>query len=179
MKTFDIYYRYTDDRTGESWVDKELCHAADIKEARAIAKSRIHGTAKIEKIEREVLRTKSALVDHVYDCALDVIENENYDIVNEGGFLDTDFANAAANIFRSMLTKDLAIRREPYSVFTMGYNWKFQNSKPCYISCSNDDSTGVSRSEACIFRRVLGLDEDDVKELLDMMNEAWFLMQNA
>ena len=54
MKTFDIYYRYTDYRTGESWVDKERCHASDIKDARAIAKSRIHGTTKIEAIERVV-----------------------------------------------------------------------------------------------------------------------------
>ena len=128
-------------------------------------------------------RTKSALADHVYECALAVIADENYDIINEGGFLDSDFANAAANIFRNMLKTDghrgWIFKREPASVFTMGYNWKFQNSRPCFISCSDDNATGVSRSEACVFGRICGLDEEDVKELLDMMNEAWFLMKNA
>ena len=37
-------------------------------------------------------RTKSALADHFYECAMSVIADENYDIINEGGFLDSDFA---------------------------------------------------------------------------------------
>ena len=127
-------------------------------------------------------RTKSALSDHVYELALDVIESENYDILNEG-FLPEDVANAAANIFKNMLksgkTGAWTFRREPFSLYTLGYSWKVSNSRPCYITCSDDGSTGVSRSEGCILGRIYGLDKEDVADLLHMMNEAWFLMKNA
>lgn len=111
-----------------------------------------------------------------------VIADENYDIINEGGFLDSDLANAASNIFKNLITRGKTgwvFRKDPFSIYTLGLSWKVSNSRPCYISCSDDNATGVSRSEACIFGRIYGIDEDDAKELLDMMNEAWFLMKNA
>ena len=126
-------------------------------------------------------RTKLAIADHVYELALSVIENENYDMLDEG-FLPSDVANAASNIFKNMLTwgKDtFGFKKDAFSIFTLGYNWKVSNSRPSYISCSDDNSTGVSRSEAPIFSHISGLVEDDVKDLLDMMNESWFLMKNA
>ena len=121
------------------------------------------------------------MADHVYELVLAVIENENYDIINEGGHFASDFANAASNIFKNMLVPDgaggWAFRKEPFSIFTLGCQWKVSNSRPCFISCSDENPTGVSRSEACVLGRIYGLDEDDVKELLDMMNEAWFYMK--
>lgn len=41
-----------------------------------------------------------------------------------------------------------------------------------FVSCSDDNRTGVSRTESSIFLRIYGIEDDDVKELLDMMNEA-------
>ena len=122
--------------------------------------------------------TKSALAEQLYDFALRIIEDENYDIINSGDFLPEDFAGAAVNVFKQMLragrTKNWIFNKEPASVYTMGYNWKFCNRRPCFISCSDDNRTGVSRSEGCIMGRIYGFADEDVKELLDMMNEAWY-----
>ena len=127
-------------------------------------------------------RTKSALADHFYDCAMSVIADENYDIINEGEFLDSDFANAATEIFRNLLVKGRTggwiFKREPLSIYALGLQWKIRNQAPAFVSCSSDERTGVSRSESCILGRIYGIDDDDVKELLDMMNEAWYLATN-
>ena len=124
-------------------------------------------------------RTKSALADHFYECAMSVIADENYDIINEGGFLDSDFAQAATNIYRNLLKRcrtAWVFKQEPLSIYTMGLNWKIRNNMPGFVSCSDDNRTGVSRTESSIFLRIYGIEDDDVKELLDMMNEAWYLM---
>ena len=127
-------------------------------------------------------RTKSALGDHIYECALQAIENENYDIIDEG-FLASDLAEAVRSIFKALMKKGRTggwvFKTEPISIYALGLSWKISNSRPCFVSCSDDNATGVSRSEACIFGRLYGCDEDDAKELLDMMNEAWYLMKNA
>ena len=127
-------------------------------------------------------RTKSALADHFYDCAMSVIADENYDIITEDGFTDSDFANAAATIFRNLLVKGRTggwiFKRDPLDIYELGLQWKIRNQAPAFVSCSNDDRTGVSRSESCILGRIYGIDDDDVKELLDMMNEAWYLATN-
>lgn len=127
-------------------------------------------------------RTKSALADHFCDCAMSVIADENYDIINEGEFLDSDFANAATEIFRNLLVKGRTggwiFKREPLSIYALGLQWKIRNLAPAFVSCSSDERTGVSRSESFILGRIYGIDDDDVKELLDMMNEAWYLATN-
>ena len=124
-------------------------------------------------------RTKSALADNFYECAMSVIADENYDIINEGGFIDSDFAQAATNIYRNLLKRGRTawvFKQEPLSIYTMGLNWKIRNNMPGFVSCSDDNRTGVSRTESSIFLRIYGIEDDDVKELLDMMNEAWYLM---
>lgn len=126
-------------------------------------------------------RTKAALADHFYDCAMSAIADENYDIIdNDGGFTDNDFATAATEIFRNLLVKGRnggwVFKKEPLDICAMGFQWRIKNNMPGFVSCSDDNRTGVSRTESSIFLRIYGIDEDDVKELLDMMNEAWFLM---
>lgn len=128
-------------------------------------------------------RTKAALADHFYDCAMSAIADENYDIIDtDGGFIDTDFANAATEIFRNLLVKGRnggwVFKKEPLDIYAMGFQWRIKNNMPGFVSCSDDNRTGVSRTESSIFLRIYGIDEDDVKALLDMMNEAWFLMAN-
>lgn len=124
--------------------------------------------------------TKTDLGDQVFSLFLKAIEDENYDIINEGGFMPEELALAASNIFKNLLCANghggWKFKREPLSIFTLGCDWKVSNSRPCYVSCSTDERTGVSRSESCIFGRIYGIDDsDEVKPLLDMMNEAWFL----
>lgn len=127
-------------------------------------------------------RTKSALADHFYECAMSVIADENYDIINDGGFLDSDFAQAATNTYKNLLNRGISggwvVKRDSLNIYAMGLQWKVTNY-PGMVSCSNEEGTGVSRSESCIFARAYGIDDDDAKELLDMMNEAWYLMINA
>lgn len=125
-------------------------------------------------------RTKSALADHFYDCAMSVIADENYDIITDGGFTDSDFANAAASVFRELIVKGRTgawvFRKDPLDTYQLGFQWRIKNKMPGFVSCSDDSATGVSRTESSILLRIYGIDEDDVKELLDMMNEAWFLL---
>lgn len=126
--------------------------------------------------------TKAALSDQVYECALSVIKDESYDIIMYG-FLPSDFANAARDVFQNMLQEangGYVFNKESFSIHTLGYQWKICNCKPCYVSCSCSSSTGVGRTEApFILPGIYGLEPSDVKVLLDMMNEAWYLMIKA
>ena len=127
------------------------------------------------------MHNKKQLTDTFQERALAVIEDENYDIVVDGGFTPEDFATAATNIFRNLLTpvgQTWELKHFAISVYTMGLNWKIRNDIPSFVSCSDDNGTGVSRSEHYILSRCYDVYEDDVKTLLDMMNEAWYLMTN-
>lgn len=119
---------------------------------------------------------KAKMGELVYELAMEAIEGENYDIITEGGFSDDDFAKAAVSIYKSLavLSKsyELSFKGVPVSVFALGLSWKVSNN-PGYVSCSNESNTGVSRTLAKV---VDGIDADDVKNLLDMMNEAYYLM---
>ena len=80
------------------------------------------------------METKSELADRFYECAMAVIADENYDIITDGGFTDSDFATGATNIFRNLLTKgptdSWVFRKEPLSIYTMGLSWKVRNNIP-------------------------------------------------
>lgn len=124
---------------------------------------------------------RAKLSKKFYDLALEIIEDGNYDVVTEGDYLASDFAVAATNIFKNLLTWDSVkggwlIKKQPVSVFTMGFNWKVSNINPCFVSCSDENKTGVARSEAYIFTKVTdSIDRDQAETLLDMMNDAWYL----
>ena len=128
-----------------------------------------------------IKKTKAQLYDNFYKLAMEVIEGENYNIVDGVSHLPSDFANAAANIFRDLLRPNedktaYELTDEPIGIFTLGLQWMVRNHAPGIVSCSNEERTGVSHSNASIINRVYALNTDAVKELLDMMNEAWYLM---
>lgn len=121
---------------------------------------------------------KATIVEQAYEKAMSIIADENYDIVSEGGFLDSDFATGLTNIIRAGLVPNghdgwMFKESGDLSVYTMGLNWKVNFQRHGFVSCSNDDSTGVSRTEGFV---IGSLSDDDIKNLLDMMNEAWYLM---
>lgn len=63
--------------------------------------------------------TRTALADQVYSLSLRAIEDENYDIISEGGFMPEEFALAASNIFKYLLIHD-------------GHGgWKFKSAGKC------------------------------------------------
>lgn len=127
---------------------------------------------------------KNAVVgDKVRSYALRALDEEAYDIDN-GECTRAEIAEAVVSVAMALvgrgLNRDLVIVPTPVSVVALGYDWKGRSGNPrSWLSCSGAGSTGVSRSECPIFSNPLEIDYDEVKMLVEMMNEAWFLMIDA
>ena len=126
---------------------------------------------------------KNAIVgDKVRSYALQALDDEIYDIDN-GDFTRDEIAEAVVSVAMALvgrgLNRDLVMVPTPVSVVALTYDWKARSGNPrSWVSCSGIDSTGISRSECPIFSNPLDIGYDEVKMLVDMMNEAWFLMTN-
>lgn len=64
-----------------------------------------------------------------------------------------------------------------------GGSWKYQvkiknDRESSFISVSDDEQTGVSRSVYYIFEDSENPTEDEIKTFLEMLNEAWYLCNN-
>ena len=63
------------------------------------------------------------------------------------------------------------------AIVKLGYTWTaLSSTTSSLVSVSDYDGTGVSRSEARIFHDAYNITKDEVKDLLDMMDEARFHM---
>ena len=58
------------------------------------------------------------------------------------------------------------------------YIVKVKNDKESYVSMSDDEQTGVSRSVYYIFENPLEPTYDELKTFIEMINEAWYLCNN-
>jgi hypothetical protein len=126
---------------------------------------------------------KNAIVgDKVRSYALQALDDEIYDIDN-GDFTRDEIAEAVVSVAMALvgrgLNRDLVMVPTPVSLVALCYDWKARSGNPrSWVSCSGTGSTGVSRCECPIFSNTLDICYDEVKMLVDMMNEAWFLMTN-
>ena len=124
---------------------------------------------------------KHAVVgDTVRAFAMEVLDEEIYDIDN-GDFTHEEIANAAANLAMALFERtpdgDLAVAKKPVSLFALGCSWKAQSGHPnSWVSCSDEEGTGIGRSACPIFAAASQIDCDEVVMLIEMMNEAWYLM---
>lgn len=119
--------------------------------------------------------------DKVRFFALQLIEDENYDLENE--FTPQEIAGAVTEIALALVApgvnKDLVVVPTPVDVRTLNLQWRAKSGKESYISCSDNHATGVGRSVIPIFSDPFHITEDEVRYIIEMMNEAWYLMNNA
>ena len=133
---------------------------------------------------------------YIFDLANEVIGDEIYDIVEEG-FIDAD---SLANIVQT-LAKELSrpFGETAYYIMLSDGNhitnkdntitmdeeaqplWgiKVLNNRNSFVTWQNDSRTGVSESLSYIHRfKFKTWTRDEVKDLLDMINEAWYNANN-
>lgn len=132
------------------------------------------------KINKHIL-----ISEPVKRLALEIMESETYDIVEGIGITEQEFADAAANIvyrlaFINYDTDTLRFHdRRTISITALGLNWRAVTATGgSWVSVSDENATGLSSSLASIFHSPYDIRKDEVKDLLDMMNEAWYRLTN-
>ena len=106
-------------------------------------------------------------------------EMETYDILDIG-IAPEEFSNAATQIAYRLAYLDYDTDRLRFhdrrvvSLNALGHSWKACTaSVGSWVSCSDDNGTGLSNSLASIFHDPYNIEEGEVRDLLDMMNEAY------
>lgn len=122
---------------------------------------------------------KNAIVgDKVRSLAKQILEGGNYDLQEE--FTNEEIAEAVTSLSMALVgrgvNRELVLVPTPVSLFALGVDWKAQSGHHSWVSCSDENGTGISRSVTLIFSDPLAIDDYEVESLIDMMNEAWFLM---
>lgn len=112
-----------------------------------------------------------------------VQESEMYDILDIG-IEPEEFSNAASQIVYRLAYIDYDTERLRFhdrrvvSLTALGLSWKACTATGgSYVSCSDENGTGMSTSLASIFHDPYRIEENEVKDLLDMMNEAYARMK--
>lgn len=130
------------------------------------------------------LNKTAIIVQPVKALAMEVQESEIYDITNSA-CSPSEFADAAAQIAYRLAYIDYDTGKLRFhdkrtaSLTALGLNWKVVNArKGSYVSVSDDNGTALSSSLASIFHDPYSFTYDEVKDLMDMMNEAWFRLTN-
>lgn len=123
---------------------------------------------------------KNAVVgDAVRAYAMEALDEKIYDIDN-GDFTHEEIANAVANLAMALFERTpdggLAVAKKPVSLFALGYSWKAQSGHDSWVTSSDKEGTGIGRSVCPIFAAASQIDCDEVVMLIEMMNEAWYLM---
>ena len=122
------------------------------------------------------------MADQVYRYAMQILEKGCFDITADRYYLPSDVANAASNIFKNMIHYDKAsdswvANRISSPVFTLGLSWEASNDGQ--LKVSDDRVSGSSYSEGQIFHGFDDVYKDEVRNLVNMMNEAWSLMKTV
>ena len=130
------------------------------------------------------LNKTAIIVQQVKVLAMEVQESEIYDIT-DSTCSPSEFADAAAQVAYRLAYIDYDTGKLRFhdkrtaSLTALGLNWKVVNArKGSYVSVSDDNGTALSSSLASIFHDPYSFTIDEVKDLLDMMNEAWFRLTN-
>lgn len=106
----------------------------------------------------------------------EILHDEWYDILDRVEVID--FVDAVESVVNGIGEHVSGFRIIIGSVVecTLGeYNFKVSNTYKGFVSCSDDNGTGVSHTEYYPYY----YDSDDpdagLKNLIEMMNEAWYL----
>lgn len=129
-------------------------------------------------------KNRTAMADQVYRYAMEILDAGKYEILTDEYYLPSDVANAASNIFKNMIRFDRAtdswvVNRDSSAVFTLGLTWEASNDTPCQVKVCDEKISGTSRLDGGIFHGFDEVYKDEVRNLVNMMNEAWRLMKTA
>ena len=111
----------------------------------------------------------------IFDLVQEALENEIYDLMDE---VSTEqLEQAVSNLIHGLQKTETA------TTMLNHYSVKAHNTEyGSWVSVSNLDSTGVSRSLAYILPANISTDNelelDHVTELISMINEAWYTLNN-
>ena len=110
--------------------------------------------------------------DKVYQFALQHAQNECLDMQDE--FSNEQIAEMTqqlvAKLYRVKTPMPVTVTLE-YGKYTIKARSARQGS---FISVSDSDTTGVARSLAQITLATRPITEDEVKDIISMINEAWY-----
>ena len=129
------------------------------------------------------METRNTIQTKVKEYVADILEDEVYNL--EEVFTKAEIADAAASLVDRLIVSKYSEKyptlafddSRKVAIVKLGYTWTALSSTTgSFVSVSNYDGTGVSRSEARIFHDAYNITKDEVKDLLDMMDEARFHM---
>lgn len=114
--------------------------------------------------------------NRVYNMAIEALENECFDMQDE--FKNEQIAETVQHI--DLLLHSCGSKsRQVVCVQLGGCYVKVCNARQnSWVSVSSQGSTGVSHSLAYITHNTRIIAQDEVKTLIDMINEAWYCMNN-
>ena len=116
------------------------------------------------------------MADQVYRYAMQILEAGKFNITADKYYLPSDVANAASNIFKNMIH---FVNHNAYPVYTLGLSWEASNDMPCQVKVSDEKVFGVCNLDGCIFHGFDDVYKDEVRNLVNMMDEAWTLMKTV
>lgn len=114
----------------------------------------------------------SMTLEALRDDLIDFICDEPLDMLDE--FTEEEIADCVLAIASRLILPAKVVEHE-----AKGYGFKVNNEYAGFVSCSNDEQTGVSRTQYFPFYK----DEEDgyfagLCSLASMINEAWYLCNN-
>ena len=117
--------------------------------------------------------------DKVYQIAYEYAQNECLDMQDEKlGFANEQIAELVQTLVSKLYACNCKAQQAvevEYGQYTIKVRNARQNS---FVSVSTGDCTGVAHSLAYITMTTRPITQDEVKELVDMINEAWYHVNN-
>lgn len=114
--------------------------------------------------------------EKIYQLALEHAQNECLDMQDE--FTNEQIAEMTQQLvdklYRVKTTMQVTVSLE-YGKYSIKARSARQNS---FISVSDSDATGVAHSLAPIVVPTRPITEDEVKDIISMINEAWYHVNN-
>lgn len=118
-------------------------------------------------------------MERVYQIALEHAQNECLDMQDEkNGFTNEQIAELTQQLVRKLYRVKTTM---PVTVELKygDYSIKARSARQgSFISVSDGNATGVSHSLAQITLPIRLITEDEVKEIISMINEAWYHLNN-
>jgi len=114
--------------------------------------------------------------NRVYNMAIEALENECFDMQDE--FNNEQIAELVQTLISKLYACNCKAQQAvevEYGHYTIKVRNARQNS---FVSVSMGDCTGVAHSLAYITMTTRPITQDEVKELVDMINEAWYHVNN-
>lgn len=114
--------------------------------------------------------------NRVYKMAIAELENDIYDMQEE--LTNEVIATTCQNIMRKLNTQG-GVKQQTIVTQLGTYDVKvFNADRNSWLSLSNSEATAVSRTLTSITDISRAVKQDEVRDLISMLNEAWYTLKN-